>query len=335
MNLIDRYVTEVGKYLPRKNRLDIEAELRSTLEDMLEDRNQQTGRPADEALVSELLQEYGSPRKVAATYQSHPYLIGPRMFHIYTLVLKYVIFAVTLGLTIATVISLVGSNQTGPEILKTLGEFVASVLSAVIAAFGNVTLIFAFLERVMPVPGFEEKETWTPTELTKESDPGQVKITDMTVSIVFTVAALIILNLYPQVVGIWNNTNGTWSQIAGLSDAFFRYLPWINLSGVLTIALDIWLLRQGVWSTVTRWMHIGLQIVGIAIAIGLLRGPSLLIFYSSTINEETGAIITKVFGAMVPVVLVIVVVVSTIEIVKDILHLLRPSKAAYPFEKSS
>jgi hypothetical protein len=70
MNLIDRYVTEVGKHLPRKNRLDIEAELRSTLEDMLEDRSQQAGRPADEALATELLQEYGAPRKVAASYCS-------------------------------------------------------------------------------------------------------------------------------------------------------------------------------------------------------------------------------------------------------------------------
>ena len=57
MKLIERYVTEVGKHLPRKNRLDIETELRSTLEDMLEDRSQQTGRPADEALTEELLQE--------------------------------------------------------------------------------------------------------------------------------------------------------------------------------------------------------------------------------------------------------------------------------------
>jgi len=332
MNLIDRYVTEVGKYLPRKNRLDIEAELRSTLEDMLDDRSQQTGIPADDELATELLQEYGSPRKVAATYQTHPYLIGPGMFRIYTQVLKYVLFAVTLGLTIATVVSLIGSNQTGLEALKTVGEFAVSLISAAIAAFGNVTLIFAILERFMPVPGFEEKETWTPAELTKEPDPSRVKTGDMIVKIVFTAAALILFNLYPQVVGIWNNTNGTWSQIAGLSEAFFRYLPWINLSGILTIALDIWLLRQGAWDAITRWMHIGLQVVGIAIAVAILRGPSLLTFYSISIDAETSGILTKVFGGMVPVVLLIVIVVSIIEIVKDILHMFRPGKTAYPFE---
>jgi len=35
MNLIDKYIAEVGKHLPRKQRADIEAEIRSTLEDML------------------------------------------------------------------------------------------------------------------------------------------------------------------------------------------------------------------------------------------------------------------------------------------------------------
>ena len=43
MNLIDKYIAEVGKYLPRKSRADIEAEIRSTLEDMLEERTQASG----------------------------------------------------------------------------------------------------------------------------------------------------------------------------------------------------------------------------------------------------------------------------------------------------
>jgi len=46
MNLIDRYVAEVGKHLLLvKGRKDIENELRSTLEDMLEERAQAAGKP--------------------------------------------------------------------------------------------------------------------------------------------------------------------------------------------------------------------------------------------------------------------------------------------------
>ncbi len=335
MNLIDRYVTEVGKHLPRKNRLDIETELRSTLEDMLEDRSQQAGRPVDEALAAELLQEYGAPRKVAATYQTHPYLIGPRMFTMYMLVLKIVLFAVTLGLTIATVVSLIGSNMTSPEALKALGEFAASLVSALIAAFGNVTLVFAILERVLPESELEQEEKWSPAELTREPVPGHVSTSEMIFSIIFTAAALIIFNFYPQIVGIWNMENSAWTQIAGLSEAFFRYLPWINLSGILTIALDIWLLRQGIWNTLSRWMHIGLEIVSIVIAAAMLRGPSLLSFNASAMNAELGSVLMRIFSFIIPVILIIVIVVSVIEIAKDVLRLVRPSKSAFLFETGS
>jgi hypothetical protein len=95
MNLIDRYVSEVGKNLPLLNgREDIEKELKSTLEDMLEDRAQSSGRVRDEALEIEVLKEYGSPQKVAQTYNPHPYLIGPKLFPFFLFVLKIVLTVV-------------------------------------------------------------------------------------------------------------------------------------------------------------------------------------------------------------------------------------------------
>jgi hypothetical protein len=48
--LIDRYIAEVGKFLPRKNRLDIEAGILSTLEDMLTEPRRKTGNPVDPLL---------------------------------------------------------------------------------------------------------------------------------------------------------------------------------------------------------------------------------------------------------------------------------------------
>ncbi len=41
MNLIDIYVSEVGRQLNQKNRSDIEAEIRSTLQDMLDENVQE------------------------------------------------------------------------------------------------------------------------------------------------------------------------------------------------------------------------------------------------------------------------------------------------------
>lgn len=75
---LDRDVSEIGKQLPRKSRGDIQTEIRSTLEDMLEERAAGAGRPADDEMVKELLKEYGTPDKVAQSYLPTQYLIGPR-----------------------------------------------------------------------------------------------------------------------------------------------------------------------------------------------------------------------------------------------------------------
>ena len=323
MNLIERYVSEVGKYLPRKNRLDIETELRSTLEDMLEDRSQQAEGQVDDALIEELLQEYGAPRKVAATYQTHPYLIGPSIFPTYTLVLKIVLAAVTLGLTIATLVSLINSDLSSPEILKAVGGLALNLLGALAAAFGNLTLVFALLERVLPASEFEDVEEWKATELTKAPDPNQVKTGEMIVSVVFTVLGLIILNFYQNIIGVWVFENGgEWIQSVKLSEAFFRYLPWINLNGALTIVLNIFLLRKGTWQEITRWMHIGIELIAIGIVIALLRGPALLTTVDTSADSTVGFPLTHLLNNILPIALVVVVIMSAIEIVKNVLPLL-------------
>ena len=63
MRLIDRYVAEVARRLPRNKRADIARELRSSLLDEL---------PADTASEEDevaLLRRFGRPEKVAASYQ--------------------------------------------------------------------------------------------------------------------------------------------------------------------------------------------------------------------------------------------------------------------------
>ena len=126
---------------------------------MLEDRSQQAKRPVDDAMVEELLSEYGAPKKVAESYGQTKYLIGPRLYPFFILVLKIVLAVVTLGLTIVTIVSLVRSNMNSPEVMVAIGRYVLSLLSGLIQAFGNVVLIFAILEGVLPASEFETKET--------------------------------------------------------------------------------------------------------------------------------------------------------------------------------
>jgi hypothetical protein len=280
MKLIDRYVTEVGRNLPLvKGRKDIEKELRSTLEDMLEDRASTTGRMRDEAMEIELLKEYGAPQTVAQSYNPHPYLIGPRMFPIFIMVLKIVITVISIVLTVLMGIKIFTlSPMAGPEFAQTVWNGLTGIVSAAIAAFGNIVLVFAILERYVPASELklEEESEWDPASLKKEPEPDEVKIWEPIFAIVFTFIAISIFNFSPQWLSIFIFSDDKTAFIPALTEAFFRWLPWINIGWVAEIVMNGMLIRAGRWTMSTRLFSIGIKIFQVVIGYFLLTGPSIL-----------------------------------------------------------
>jgi hypothetical protein len=339
MNLIDRYITEVGKHLPRKQRADIEAEIRSTLEDMLEERKQAQGALDDAAIVA-LLKEYGAPRKVAESYVGPRYLIGPRVYPIFEMVTK-IVLAVLLAVTLAGVgISLARSSLSGPEFLRTVGNSAAGLLTGLMTAFGNIVLVFAILERVLPKADFEkEMEDWDPQELASEPDPDRVSMGEQIVGIFFLSLFLIVFNLYPGLIGFGFVSEGDWVFVSlALTEAFFSYLPWLNIMILLQIGLGLYLLRQGAWSAGTRIANIVLELASIALAVVMLRGPALVRVtpeqLAGTPLADAAEFFSKGANLLPSLVLVIVIIVSSIEVAQMVYHLLksRPS-SPYPVIK--
>jgi len=84
-----------GRQLPRNKRADIEAELRSALTDSLEARSQ--GEPTQDQVVA-VLKEFGRPEKVAASYWPEgQYLIGPRLFPLFRMVVGIALTVFVVG----------------------------------------------------------------------------------------------------------------------------------------------------------------------------------------------------------------------------------------------
>ncbi|HEX9013915.1 MAG TPA: hypothetical protein VF813_10375, partial [Anaerolineaceae bacterium] len=280
MELIDRYVTAIGKHLPRKTRADIETEIHSTLEDMLADRSAKTGRPMDEAMAKEVLKEYGAPEQVAATYVPESYLIGPRMFPLFWMVVRIVF----LVLTVLAIVGLGIRIGTGPGTIESItnlaGKALIDYASGLVVALGNIVLIMAILERVLPESELghlkpSDPKDWDPDQLLLEPTGDEVKLWEPVVSILFTAAGLVIFNFYPQIIGVFFFP-GSPMFIPILSAAFFSYLPWLNLLWVLGIGLQLALLRQGRYTPPTRLFTIALKVGGIALAAAMLSGPSLV-----------------------------------------------------------
>jgi hypothetical protein len=76
-DLIERYVADVARLLPRRQRADVALELRTLLLDELQERAAAAGRAADEAMARELLVGFGRPAEVAARYRPTLAIIDP------------------------------------------------------------------------------------------------------------------------------------------------------------------------------------------------------------------------------------------------------------------
>lgn len=338
MNLIDRYISEIGKYLPRKNRKDIEAEIRSTLEDMLDERMHGKG-PADEATVLALLKEYGSPREVAATYKTHQYLIGPRLFPIFEMVVKIVFTVVASVSLIGLGVGIARTGLTGPEFVSTLMEWLGGLFTGLISAFGNIVLVFAIIERTQAAKEFEkEAKDWDPKELQSEPDPDQIGRGDQIATIIFTVLGLVLLNLYPGLLVFGFSNDGNWVTFPILTEAFFRYLPWINVMGLIQIAFSGFMLSQRNWTPVTRITHILVEIANMILAVVILRTPGIFGITPDALRSigitEAADTLSRLFNFVPTTIIIIVVVATAVEVGKTLLKIFSSrSSSPYPASK--
>jgi hypothetical protein len=341
MKLVDLYAAKVARHLPRATRADIEAELRSTLEDMLEDRSRKAGRPADEQMEKELLKEYGAPDKVAETYNPMPYLIGPRMFPSFVRIVGIALTVLVIVLTVLLGINIATQPVSGiGDLFKTIGEGFSGVFTAAIQAFGIIVIVFAVLERFVPASEFklDVDSEWNPDDLLKMSEPDEVKLWEPVLAIVMTVAALIIFNGYPHLVGLWYRSplDGSWTAYPVLTEAFFKWLPWINITWVMDLVLQIGLIRRGRWGTSTRLISISNRVLQIVIILPLLIGPSILAITAESLlktdifDPETARVLGTLAQTGIRVVLGLAILGNLVEIFKTVYRLISPVKVVLP-----
>src|SRR5512143_4149416 len=99
--MIDRYLAAVSEILPAKIRTDTVTEIRSLIQDALDDRSKTEGREPDDKMMADVLKQFGPPEKIVAPYLPEKYLIGPRLFPTFLTVIK-------IALPIIAVLALVG-----------------------------------------------------------------------------------------------------------------------------------------------------------------------------------------------------------------------------------
>jgi hypothetical protein len=145
MKLLDRYLQAVRSLLPREQRDDILQELSDAILSRMEDQEAALGRPLTEAEQGAILEEHGSPMRVAGRYQTDQrsvafgrQLIGPVLFPLYIKILL-----LNLGITIVVSIAAAVAFASRQPMLQTA----TAMLSHFVLQFAIITAIFALTER--------------------------------------------------------------------------------------------------------------------------------------------------------------------------------------------
>ena len=271
MNLIDRYIYEVGRYLPRKNRADIQTELRSLLIDSLEARVE--GEASEEEVVA-FLREFGSPAKVAASYRPESqYLVGPELFPTFRMVVGIallvlvVVHAVLFGLLLFT-------NPDFLQALDVLSNFVGSALSVL----GTIVVVF-YAFQYFDVRLAKPSQDWDPRDLPVVDMKNTVNrggtIFDIALELLILVAFLVFPNTIGAVV-----TPGT----PILTDPVLTsYTPLIVAALMAGLVVNIVLLWRGRWETGTRLAKIAVNLFSIVVIAMLISG------HAAWLAQHTGS----------------------------------------------
>ena len=268
--LFDGYSAEVAKQLPKKSREDVGLEIRSMLEDSLDDRSGTQEREPDEEMAVEVLRELGPPAEVAASYSPERYLIGPNYYPAFMMVLK-----ITLAVILVTNLIGLMAALIRPDNVALWFEPLSDLYSSAVGSLGVLVLIFALMERVLPSPELRSGE-WDPRELTTVSERDRVRRGELILGIGASLAAIIAFNFFSDRIGIYNNRNGVWSFIPILTFAFALYLPWLNIRLILGLAFDAVMLRERIWRPWGRFIDLALSLFGLAIVLSMYRGPAVL-----------------------------------------------------------
>lgn len=264
----DRYVAEVSRMLPERNRADVVKEIRSLLQDALE-AEAPDGEPT-EAQVFAVLRQFGPPREMAMRYGASQYLIGPLLYPTFITVLRVVVGIVLAVSLFGVVLSLTQSSAT-----PGLGDIIGGVVGSIVQAAAWVVLVFALIERLNLRELDKMDQEWDPRSLPAVGNVDRVSVIETIFTVVFNTIFIVLLGANLDAQGRFAFPGGDWATPEIFSAEFLRYVPWLIVLLVADVVLAVVTLIRGRWTPPLRALAIVVNLFGIGLAWLMLTGPSL------------------------------------------------------------
>lgn len=243
MKQVNLYIEECVKYLPRKIKEDVRLELKSEITEMIE----ATIQEHDESEAIRLtLETMGNPKHLADQFlNKQGYLIGPRYFDTYTKILKIVLFALTIALSVTWIVKVIFTPNIEVWIIF---EFLATLFNASVVAFAYVSVIFYLIERYEVKVNDEDLKDvrWTLKDLPHASQDLPTHLIEHIFEIGFVFVLFFLINFQPHLIGVYSQSVQQWLITPILNE--LTRSSWIGLMNVWLILL----LLSGVIKAIVR-----------------------------------------------------------------------------------
>jgi hypothetical protein len=283
MELLDRYLQAVRKYLPLRRQDDIIAELRANMESQIEDRESELGRPLTQGEFEDFLRKMGHPMLVASRFQPQQYLIGPTLFPMYLYVLRIALLWVFIVCMIVAAVVTPLTNQGGGAVIAALFRTPGILLQT--AAW--ITLVFALIDwgrtrypqACPPISGVTEK--WNPSSLPPLDKDGSrggkprsftVAVADIVISALF-IGWLLLIPRHPFLM-LGPGVELLKVSPYQLSPAWWTFFWWIVALGIVQIIWKCIDLGRGKWQRTNRVQQMLFKVFGLIPMLILLSAPS-------------------------------------------------------------
>lgn len=273
--LMDRYIYQVVRRLPKDSGIEISRELEELITDMLE--------KADS--MEDVLTQLGDPKEFAKKYQDYEhYLIGPQNYDIYIWFAKIVLICTAVSVLIVSLIigirdgifmesdTYIISGLTQCIINATTNATVNAITSCIMV-FGVITLIFAIIDKQRIKINLKNEKKWSVGEMTPIPDKKSViNKSDCIISIVFTVFMCVILIFLPNFFSVCFDIEGEIISVPFFNlDKWNIILPFFILSMIIGLADEILQLVIGIYCKAVMISNIIAGILQIVLMVIVLK----------------------------------------------------------------
>ena len=271
MELVDRYISAVQRYLPDEKRSDIGRELKAHLLDQLDSQQDELGRQLTDDEVTATLQQWGHPRQVAVKYVPPTPLVSSELMPVYKQTLIYVFGLIFLLQCLGSSIHFLQTDYF--KTLQFLMQLLFGFFDSAATAFMVVTLLFYAYSAGGADNSWLLSKQWRVQDLPPVSRPWQQMSAGDLLTDLATSAFLLLILWHP----VWMSAETMASIRVMLNPDLQQWVPWFSALLVVSVIANVgWVLRP-YWTNLTLSINVGLNLMFSLSFLLLWLSPALLV----------------------------------------------------------